>query len=33
MSPVTRYSDVTCETPADEGNFFKATLELKTIAE
>lgn len=30
---VMRYSDVTCETPADEGNFFKASLELKTINE
>ena len=29
---ITRYSDVTCETPADDGNFFKASLEVYSVA-
>ena len=29
---ITRYSDVTCETPADDGNFFKAELEVYSVA-
>ena len=28
---ITRYSDVTCETQADDGNFFKAELEVYSV--
>ena len=29
---ITRYSDVTCKTPAADGNFFKAALEVYSVA-